>query len=196
MSRVKYLISRNGPLKQKDAKVIGVALQQAFPDGKFKPKDVVDIARPKKSPLHKYFDWNDTSAAEKWRIHQARIIISSIEVSIVGSSCPPVRKWIHVSLGKNKTSYVDSNTAMKTPELWNQVIQKALDEVIYWRDKYEQYKELSPIVRAINETERKLSHGKPKKIPTRRSKSTGRNSRRRLPVLQNNPGRRQPAARA
>lgn len=44
---------------------------------------VVAAARPPSSPLHRYFDWADTSAARKWREHQARVLIASVRIKIV-----------------------------------------------------------------------------------------------------------------
>ena len=39
------------------------------------PSIIVQSAKRKKSPLHKLFDWDDTEASQKWRLHQARILI-------------------------------------------------------------------------------------------------------------------------
>ena len=40
--------------------------------GRVTPEEVIDAARRTDSPLHDYFDWDDTSAAHKYRIEQAR----------------------------------------------------------------------------------------------------------------------------
>ena len=44
------------------------------------PRAVIDHARPSDSPLHSCFEWNDTEAAEKFRIVQARGVIKSVEI--------------------------------------------------------------------------------------------------------------------
>ena len=41
-------------------------------DGKLYPRAVVDAARPAGSPLHGSFEWDDSVAAESYRIEQAR----------------------------------------------------------------------------------------------------------------------------
>lgn len=43
-----------------------------------KAKDVLEDAKAKSSPLHNAFAWNNTKAAEKWRLQQANQILCSI----------------------------------------------------------------------------------------------------------------------
>ena len=51
-------------------------------DGRITSSLVVEDARSKKSPLHKFFDWNVKSAAEKhWRDTAARLI-RSVEIVV------------------------------------------------------------------------------------------------------------------
>ncbi len=50
--------------------------------GELTPQRVVKAAADPESPLHKAFDWDDTKAGRKWRIHQARQLIKSIRVVI------------------------------------------------------------------------------------------------------------------
>ena len=49
--------------------------------GKLTPKIVLDEARDEEHPLHSRFDWDDTTAAEKWRLNQAHELIQSVKVS-------------------------------------------------------------------------------------------------------------------
>jgi len=51
-------------------------------DGKLYPADVVNAARSPSSPLHPYFDWDDSSAAEKYRLDQARALIRSVQTEV------------------------------------------------------------------------------------------------------------------
>jgi len=48
--------------------------------GKLTPEEVVNAARPDDHPLHRYFDWDDTAAAEKYRLYQARGLIRSVHI--------------------------------------------------------------------------------------------------------------------
>lgn len=51
-------------------------------NGKITPFLVVESARDPESPIHDYFDWDDASAAEKYRIEQARGLIRQCRVEV------------------------------------------------------------------------------------------------------------------
>jgi len=44
------------------------------------PNQVVQVAKSPKSELHKCFDWDNTKASDKWRLHQARQVIKAIRI--------------------------------------------------------------------------------------------------------------------
>ena len=50
--------------------------------GRLTPDQVVEAARNPRSPLHGRFEWDDSAAAAKWRIEQARELIRTIKVVI------------------------------------------------------------------------------------------------------------------
>ena len=49
--------------------------------GKLTPALVVDAARSPKHPLHARFDWNDKTAAQKYRLVQAAELIRSVKIT-------------------------------------------------------------------------------------------------------------------
>lgn len=51
--------------------------------GDLRPEAVVEAARTKRSPLHEFFEWDDSAAAHEYRLTQARHLIRSIEVITV-----------------------------------------------------------------------------------------------------------------
>lgn len=55
-------------------------LKELETDGELTPDAVLADAESVDSPLHGYFDWDDTSAAHKYRIDQARTLIRSVRV--------------------------------------------------------------------------------------------------------------------
>lgn len=59
-------------------------IQQNY--GSLKTQFVVDTAKPEKSILHSFFEWNDSKAAELYRLQQARCLINNIEVVIISDS--------------------------------------------------------------------------------------------------------------
>lgn len=60
-------------------------------------RDIVADARDKASPLHGYFEWDDSVAAEAHRLAQAQSLIRRVRVTVIrGEDAPPVkvRAWV------------------------------------------------------------------------------------------------------
>jgi hypothetical protein len=51
--------------------------------GRITPEDAIDDARDEDSPLHSAFTWDDSEAAHKQRLHEARTLIRSVRISTV-----------------------------------------------------------------------------------------------------------------
>src|SRR5262252_3360377 len=52
-------------------------------DGRLTAERVVEAARDPKSPLHAWFEWNESKAAQKWWLEQARALIVWAEIKVV-----------------------------------------------------------------------------------------------------------------
>ena len=123
-------------------------------------KDILNDAKKKNTPYHEYFNWDDSLAAEEYRINQARQLIGSImQVTIIHEEEEPqeIRCFVNVIDEKGERGYVKTAYAMTKPILMNQVVQQALKEVESWRKRYKEYQELGKIHRAIVETEEELN---------------------------------------
>jgi hypothetical protein len=57
-------------------------------EGKLRPPDVVEAARPKEAILHPLFEWDNSLAAEQYRLHQARNVIRQVEVHYADRTVP------------------------------------------------------------------------------------------------------------
>lgn len=79
---------------------------------------VVDAARPKDAPLHPCFEWNNPTAAEKYREYQARKLIRSVRVIQEGKTEPePV--FLHVRVdGERSGHYQSTQIALTRPDEW------------------------------------------------------------------------------
>lgn len=69
---------------------------QAVAGGLLMPAAVVAFARDPDTALHSQFDWNDTSAAQAHRLHQARMVIR-LHVTVIGASADPIRAFVSLS---------------------------------------------------------------------------------------------------
>jgi hypothetical protein len=143
--------------------------------GKFKPIDVVEEARNPRNPLHSIFEWDNTKAAEKYRVEQARHLINHITVEIkYDNTVRNIKGWFSINETPNEKRmnkiYVNVERVMGEPELRHQVLLSAIEEAEFWKEKYYQYKELSNIFVSIDKTKKKLLIAE-KKISARSKKT-------------------------
>lgn len=118
---------------------------------------VVERARSHNSALHKHFDWDDTSAAHKYRLEQAGDLIRSITVDISRSNLTekPIRAFVNVTQKSGERSYQNTLVAMSDKELREQVIRAAWAELLAVRRKYDGLEELARVFAAIDEAQPK-----------------------------------------
>ena len=98
------------------AAVVGEELEKIRQNsgGKLLPEVVVDEARSEESPLHPAFEWDDTTAAEEYRIGQARQIIRAVHVVVIGTKPPKTRPvFVHINKGKNDKYYQSAAVAVR-----------------------------------------------------------------------------------
>jgi hypothetical protein len=73
-------------------------------NGQLLAEDVLNAARNPRSPLYKYFQWNDQKAAHQYRMWTARSLIRSI--IIIENKKPAKQVYINIKI--NPTSTTDS----------------------------------------------------------------------------------------
>ena len=143
-----YKWKRNYPV---DAQVAGEFLDSiAKRDGGILPEVVVSESRNEEAVLHKCFEWNDDTAAEKYREGQARSLIKNlITVNIVRGEEKPVPSFVSVKIAQHEDNdsrrYVSIETAMNNSAMRDYVLQDALRELNSFRKKYRELQELSNI---------------------------------------------------
>jgi hypothetical protein len=119
--------------------------------GKLTKEAVVEDARPVNSPLHSIFEWDDTVAAEKFRLDQARFLIKSITVVVNREQKSPVRAFVNVKEKEDtKKAYTSISDAMSDPKLRAQVLDRAFAELESWKNRYRHLEEFADIIDAIN----------------------------------------------
>lgn len=150
--------NKNGlNIKLSDVQKVGNELQRLIDKngGQIKPLFVVESARKRSSPLHKYFDWNDTVAAGRWRVHQARSLISWVQIELIkGKSSRAFVNIDDVSTGQQV--YLSLERALSDSVLRKQLLVDSIREIDYWQDKYAVLRELSLVFSAIKKVKRKF----------------------------------------
>ena len=115
--------------------------------GALTPRAIVDDARDPKSPLHEYFDWDDSSAAEKYRLLQAGNLVRSIQVVVVDDDGKhqPTRHYLHVEI-EQVPQYVPLLEVARNPTLSAQVLTDARNQLEGWKRRFGVYAELAQAV--------------------------------------------------
>lgn len=144
-----------GKHRKLDAQLVGEALSK-LGDGNImsaKPEQIVEAARPRRSPLHGAFDWNDTEAAEKWRISQARHLVGAI-VTTIDTKDGEVELRAFASVkGKSGFEYQRIDRIMGDDDLRIQTLRDALDDL---RAFQRRYKALADVLGSLSEIERRI----------------------------------------
>lgn len=129
--------------------------------GVLQPEDVVEFARNPDTALHGHFDWEDTSAAAKWRLHQARNVIR-VNVEVLEGSKDPVKVFVSLKSDRGVNGYRPLVSVMSNHEQRAELLQQAKDEADAWRIKYRRLIELVPVFEAMDRVFVRKQSPKPK----------------------------------
>ena len=131
-----------------EAQVAGEELDRIYQKyGELQPSKIVEESRDSSAPLHGCFEWNDQTAAEKYRETQAREIVRQITVvSETTNNQPNVRAFVHVQSAYHPISVVVNNE-----ENMEELLSTALKELAAFRAKYNTLNKLKPIFDVLDE---------------------------------------------
>ena len=161
---------KSGYNYKKSADVVGKVLTEIEErDGSVTSKSFLEYSRPEDSETHDMFEWDDTIAAEKYRLAQSGRIINQLQIEVVysGDSSPrdvevevnrterfkKVSAFVNVVPKTVKGSAVFTNTlsALRDKEKRVQVLKNALAELESFKARYESLEELSGVMDAIKD---------------------------------------------
>lgn len=162
-----YSFAEGSRLDQDKAQGVGEHVQHLIDanGGAVQPADVLLDAKAKGSPLHSFFNWDDSAAATAYRLEQARHLLRSIKVTFVdlGPEARMARMVVNIlppsseALADHEPSatYTPIKNALKDPVLRAQILSRALAEAKAWQQRYSDLKELASIFKAIDATTKK-----------------------------------------
>lgn len=147
-----------GVLNSTQAITVGEELQNIEKKhGAIKPELVVAEAKPKSSPLHEFFTWDDSEAAIQWRLDQARQVVRSVRIihdDTPAAEQPMIRAFVSVKAADTDkfdgTGYISTTRAMKIGFYHDQVLAAAKNELEQWRRRYSDLKEFGNLYVAID----------------------------------------------
>ena len=127
-----------------DAQTAGEEIERIYNrDGFVDPAVLVMESKEESAPLHKCFEWNDTEAAKKYRITQAKEIVRSI-VTVHETTNTEARAFVSV-----KQEYLPISVVIKQPDTREILLNQALNELRWFERKYSQLSELCGVIQEI-----------------------------------------------
>ena len=114
------------------------------------PQEIVDRAKDETSELHKCFTWDDTEAANKYRLYEARQITHHLiieRVDDVAGEKPQIRFFVKP---ENSQGYQPITKVWKDKDKHEALLQKALAELTAFKTKYSSLCELDELFSMID----------------------------------------------
>ena len=117
---------------------------------------LVDEASDPASKLHNEFQWDDTAAAEAYRLDQASYLLRAIVIVREPQNGDPriVRAFVHLADEEAGPVFTSITVAMGDPLMRLQVLDRAWRELEGWRQRYSEYHELAKVFAAMDEREK------------------------------------------
>lgn len=119
-----------------------------------KPEQVVEKAANPSSELHKCFDWDDSSAANKYRLYQARLVINHLIVvtrETGDEEKEPVQFRVMLKNENTKGStYKQTLVMVRDEDEYRKLLDNAWKELHSFKQKYQCLSELAEIIALID----------------------------------------------
>lgn len=151
MSAYHYEFSIKGYHKV-SAQTVGEMIENMSKTGiEVTPEVLLDASRDENSPTHCEFEWDDTVAAEKYRIEQATNLIRHIRIIREEAKEQDYKERGFVPIPGGRNVYVPLQTALGKEEYKNFLLKQAKNDMETFLAKYRRVEELAKIVEAMKE---------------------------------------------
>jgi hypothetical protein len=129
-------------------------------DGVIIPEAVVNAAENEDSPIHSFFEWDDSVAAEAHRLWQARRLIKTVVVNIEGKEKDAFYNVVMATSEGPQRGYVGIKTIRGDEVLYDQVVRNAVMEIKTYQRKYKQLTEIKSLINqeVLEQMERTATH--------------------------------------
>ena len=123
-----YKARKGASFSNDEAQVIGETITKLRDKkGRVTAKKIVEYAKQNKSPLHDFFEWDVSKAAEKFRLYQARHLVQNIvEVVLIGESKEVQRSFFSVHVPNHGMVYVTLKDATENESYKKQLLSKII----------------------------------------------------------------------
>lgn len=125
--------------------------------GLLRPVHVVESARDEDNPLHSYFEWDDSKAAQRYRLDQARDLIQVV-VRVLPNTNTPYRVYVSLQSDRERPmgGYRTTVDVLSDGEMRTEALAMALAELEAVKERYGHLKELADVFAAIDAAAQKI----------------------------------------
>lgn len=136
-------------------------------DGVLMPESVVSAAKAKSSPLHSYFTWDDTAAARKQRLYEARQLIACV-VEYVPQVEREVRAFVSIASERpGGGGYRRTVRAMSDAAYRKEMLDMALQDLQRCEERYAAIRELQSVWAAAGAVRKRVKVKKKRRQPAK-----------------------------
>ena len=122
-----------------DAQVAGEVCEELEREGRLTPENLVEVSKDENAPLHNEFEWNDATAAKKYRRSQAQFIIQMLVVKSSDNEeeekKPPVRAFF--AIDKERRNYESVVTILESKDKTATLREQVVKELACFYGKYQ-----------------------------------------------------------
>lgn len=115
------------------------------------PAEIVEKAKDESTELHKCFEWDDSIAAQRWRLQQARQIVCLLvytDEKKEEEEQAPIRFFVKASSNKG---YQPVKLVVRDKDEYQAMLDRAIRELKAFQEKYQRLSELEAVFDAIDE---------------------------------------------
>lgn len=139
----------DGYTRKVDANVVGGVVEQLESEhGTATKEDFLDVSRPENSPTHCLFEWDDSIAAEQYRLDQSRKIITNLRVVYLNTKNEETKvpAFINTAPPKEKCVYESIETALKHENKREIILNRLRGELDAFINRNKHIEELADIL--------------------------------------------------
>lgn len=123
------------------------------------PRNVVLEAADLRSPLHPFFEWNNSKAADKFRLWQARhLILNVYMIDESDENSQPIRAFVNLQVEDDDPGFISDRgyvaiTGVAGKQSYEtQLLDYAQDQLLRWKQRFGNYRQFFLVVQAIEKT--------------------------------------------
>lgn len=141
VSVMSFRIAPGARIAKRDADIVGRELLRLRTVGTLTRELVLDAAASVDSPLHRFFEWNNRSAAHEYRLVQAGYLLRSIEVVVHDAKGEPValKAFYNVDTESDGRRWEPMQFVFDDRELSARVLQDAYSMLEGWIARFKKY---------------------------------------------------------